>query len=62
MRWHSRRQTPDKFHNPHGCHTARQNCWAVPGEIALVMFKTFPTSLFVETGIQVNKSGERWMM
>jgi hypothetical protein len=61
MQWHPRRQTPGKFHNSHGGHTARQNCRAGPGEIALVTFKTFPASVFVETGVHVNKSGEFWM-
>lgn len=46
----------------HGCQTARQNCWVTPDEIALVMFKRFPASRLVEAGIQVDKSGERWMI
>jgi hypothetical protein len=33
----------------------------MPDEIALVMFKTFPASQFVETEFHVNKSGEIWM-
>ena len=41
---------------------ARQNCRVTTDEIALVMFKTFPASRFVETGVHVNKSGEFWMM
>jgi hypothetical protein len=41
-----------------GCQTARQNCWEVPGESMLVMLKTPPASMFVETVVQLIRSGD----
>ena len=42
----------------YGCQKARQNCGDKAGEIGLVIFRTPPGSVFVETEVQVSRSME----